>query len=157
MELDGMSIAVVLVILLPFAIMFAVDRRKRAQRRGQLLNDLKAAAHAQGHTLHRHESLGDLVLGLDEAKGVLYFNNPLGGDAAPQRLELSRVGGCEAHIGMHGKGADATIERVELRFAAAEGGSGTSLLLYRSGGQRLPNDEGPLAERWARIVNQRKK
>ncbi|WKZ67544.1 MAG: hypothetical protein QY325_06365 [Flavobacteriales bacterium] len=156
MEFDATSIAVAAAILLPFAIMFAVDRRNRAKQRGQLLNDLKAAALTKGHTLHRHETLGDLVLGLDEEKGVLYFNDPLG-HAAPQRVELERVRSCEAHIGMHGKGADATIERVELRFAPAEGGSGASLLLYRAGGQRLPNDEAPLAERWARIVNQRLK
>jgi hypothetical protein len=154
MKTDAATWMVVILILLPFALLFALDRWKRARQRQHLLNALHTAARAEGGHLDRHAMSGDVALGLDERQNALYFLHRRQSNGAVQRVELAPMRACQVHIGARGKAPGAPVERVELRFQPKAGqGSGRDLVLFEHGPDRLLHDEAALAIEWGRLIN----
>jgi len=156
----GMDRATAIVLILTIALLalpFALDYMSRRRKRSGLLKLLHHAARSHQGQLHQHEIAGQVALGLDNEKKLLFFINQQEQADTVLHVPLAKVQSCKLLVNdrsVKGELTDARTERVELVFPLKErAGKEHRLLLYRESLGSLPNGEAQLASNWAALLN----
>ncbi|MFZ1692207.1 MAG: hypothetical protein WAT74_03330 [Flavobacteriales bacterium] len=155
--MDRATAIVLILTIALLALPFALDYMSRRRKRSSLLKLLENAARSQQGHLHQHEVAGQVAMGLDSEKKLLFFINQQEQADAVLLVPLTEAQSCKLLVNersARGELTDARIERVELVLPPKErAGTERRLMLYRESLGSLPNGEAQLASKWAALVN----
>jgi hypothetical protein len=156
--MDGGTLVVVIITVALIVLPFVLDHRRRSRSGLRTLNTLRETVRQQSCELHAHDLSGELALGLDRHKKVLFLLDEKKEAARLMRVDLDQVQRCTvvktARRGSANQ-ADGPVEQVELRFASTDRGrSDVHLVLYREVLGTALNGQVQLAEKWAGLVNE---
>lgn len=148
--------ASLIICILPF-VFLNQNRKKAEKKRLQFLSDLAARHHC---TITRHEFLGPLAIGLDEANKYVFFIRKLHNEDIAQAVNLASMRGCQIVKNsrtIHNKeGAYLVIDQLGLRFSPSDKNTPeTTLEFYNAEVSMQMVGELQMAERWEKIIHER--
>ncbi|MCW5898226.1 MAG: hypothetical protein KIT10_03065 [Flavobacteriales bacterium] len=159
MKMDGATIVVGIIVLAMLTLPFVLDTIRRRKKASHLLHALRSLALQQQCKVDQHAVVGDMALGMDKTRNILFYFSDLEEPPAAQRVDLAEIRACQAVKEKAGKrSADATAlpDRVELALLPkAKGGSETRLVLFQATLGVAVNGEVRIAEEWAKLINDR--
>ncbi len=161
MNLENILLNTILVVLciIPFILMGRFQQR----RKNQLLKSLEALASEQNAHITQKEFCGNIVIGLDENKNLLFFfkqNNADNSQIAKQVIDLSKVSNCRiintSKSVKTKEGNNTTIEKLELDFSyTADNEPNTILEFYDKEEKWQLSGEVQLIEKWEKLLKPR--
>jgi hypothetical protein len=153
MIIDRATLLVGLITLSLLSLPFLLDLRRRRRARSTLRNALRQLSANAGCTLHQQEVSGDITIGLDKERRVLFFisRNAHAPDSRQIDLRLVR----HVQVDQRLRGGQQLLERVALVFHPVPGSPAPSqLLLFEAGHGDLPGGELEIALRWSALLNE---
>jgi hypothetical protein len=139
-----------IICLLPFVLM-AVSRRKREK---QLLQTLVDYANEYEGNITQHETVGDIIIGLDEKSNTVFFYTKNKIAETKQYIRLADYKKCNVVSTTRDFNNSKVIDTVELSFIPIEKTTPIEeLSLFNTKYNLQLSGELQLAEKWAKLVN----
>lgn len=153
MNIDGATLLVGLITMSLLSLPFILDLRQRRRRRSALREALQQLASQAGCRLHQQELSGDLALGLDRDRRILFFISQRAASPESRQVDLRLVRQVEVEKRL--RGGHEGLERVALVLHPTSGGPSLGpLLLFETGQGELPGSELEIALRWSALLNE---
>jgi hypothetical protein len=128
-----------------------VSRRKREK---QLLQTLVDYAKQNEGNITQHETVGDIIIGLDEKNNTVFFYSKNKNAETKQHIRLSDYKKCSVVSTTRDFNSSKVIDTVELSFTPIEKSKPIEeLLLFNTKYNLQLSGELQLAEKWAKLVN----
>jgi hypothetical protein len=137
---------------LPFILSFINIHRNR----NQLLSSLNQLARQYHGKIHLFEICGNFIIGIDEEKNYLFFQQKADGEVKSQFIDLSKIVNCmlcnNSRPGPQGK----IVERLALHLAPRHKGKQfLEIEFYNCQHSYKLNGELQLIEKWHKLINAR--
>lgn len=162
MEFEWGTAIIGMLVLALFTVPFVIDRRSRIARKKGALLSLQQLAGQHNCRIDRHELCGDLSLGLDESKNVVFLATQGKEGRSAQHVSLSEMRSCSMVNATRSKkqnaGAGVLTERIQLSLLPKDQNkSELRLELFGAGSGLNLNGELQFAEKWAKLIQDRLK
>jgi hypothetical protein len=158
MDTGSITIGAILIILI--VVPFIFIRRSRIKAEQQLFNSLAAIAAEHGAKIETQATCGDLAIGLDTTKNMVFFHKSVEDRIVNQYLDLAEARACKViNISRKVAGKDGgsqVIDKVALAFVPKQASRAEMKFeLYDSKSDLQHSGELQFSEEWCEKLNKR--
>ena len=155
MEIGTAIVGLVLIaiVVVPF-LMISKGKKDKEKR---MLHLLTTEANRVECTITEYESCGNIIIGIDQEAGMVFFVKTKGDASFSEAVNLAGFQSCEIVARNRSRGGasnDSVIDKLELLFRSTTSGKADLALEFYNGAENFQlNDELTVMKKWAKSIN----